>query len=485
MNEERSIHPLDYLSVIRRRKWWLITPAAVSIFVGALLALFLPREYLSQATIAVAAPTLSPELLRGVSSMDKEERQQAISQQLLSSTVLQRVVREEKIDPERPVDETAAWLRSNVAQNISVPQPIGANKSDPTKELDSFILGYTDSKPQRAQRITNRLAYVFAEENSKRQLERSENTAEVLSQQVQNSQARLARLESDLAEKKKAYMGRLPDQVNANVQMVNGLRSQLESISTQLRSEQDRLSMIESQIQQMRQGVGTEAITASGVAAVQAQVKRLSDLQQRLVEARAAGYTDKHPEIITLLEEIKQARNDLTNARKLENAGGPETLQADPLYRQKLQERDSANLSIRELRRKSQQIQTQIGLYQSRVDAAPMVEQELASLQRQYDFEKTHLTDLTTKHQAAAIAEDLTRKQGGERFSVLYPASLPTSPQKPDRLRIMMLAIAAGLVLGAGSAIGREFLDRSVHDAQALQSAFDLPVLGEIPRIPA
>ena len=193
--------------------------------------MFLPKEYLSQATIGVAAPTLSGELLRGVSSLDKEERQRAISQQLLSSTVLQRVVREEKIDPDKPVDESASWLRANVSQNISVPQPIG-KQTDNQKGPDSFILGYTDSDPQRAQRIANRLAYVFAEENSKQQLERSENTSEILSQQLQASQARLSRLEGQLREKKQAYMGRLPDQVNANVQMVNGLRSQLESIST-------------------------------------------------------------------------------------------------------------------------------------------------------------------------------------------------------------------------------------------------------------
>jgi capsular polysaccharide biosynthesis protein len=47
------------------------------------------------------------------------------------------------------------------------------------------------------------------------------------------------------------------------------------------------------------------------------------------------------------------------------------------------------------------------------------------------------------------------------------------------------MALLAGLVLGAALAIGREFLDRSVHDARALQSEFDIPVLGEIPRIQA
>ena len=40
-------------------------------------------------------------------------------------------------------------------------------------------------------------------------------------------------------------------------------------------------------------------------------------------------------------------------------------------------------------------------------------------------------------------------------------------------------------MLGAAAVVGREFLDRSVHDARVLQSEFEVPVLGEIPRIHA
>ena len=56
--------------------------------------------------------------------------------------------------------------------------------------------------------------------------------------------------------KKQANMGRLPDQMNANVSMVNGMRQQHESLSLQLRTEQDRLSMVEGQLEQMKQGAG-------------------------------------------------------------------------------------------------------------------------------------------------------------------------------------------------------------------------------------
>ena len=112
-----------------------------------------------------------------------------------------------------------------------------------------------------------------------------------------------------------------------------------------------------------------------------------------------------------------------------------------------------------------------------------MVEQELASLTQDYDLELTRYKDLSTKHQSALMAEDLARKQGGERFVVLNPAYLPSKPVSPDILKLMLMATALGFVLGSGAVIGREFLDRSVHDARALQTEFEVPVLAEIPHI--
>ncbi len=47
----------------------------------------------------------------------------------------------------------------------------------------------------------------------------------------------------------------------------------------------------------------------------------------------------------------------------------------------------------------------------------------------------------------------------------------------------MLMALALGLALGAASAFGREFLDRSIRDARKLQDEFEVPVLAEIPRI--
>lgn len=478
--EERAFHPLDYVSVLRRRKWWFIVPLVVCVVTGALLAVLLPKTYLSAAEIGVASPTLSPELLRGVQSLDKEERQRAISQQLLSRNVLERVVREERMNPAEPVEQTAGWLRRRVV--IDVAKPLaggGENKNG----LDSFKLGYMDSTPEQTQRITNRLAYVFVEENSKTRTQQAENTSEVLAQQVKASQERLAQIEDQLRNKKEANMGRLPEQINTNVQMVNGLRQQLDSISIQLRGEQDRLSMIESQLDAMRQGAAGGGLTSSGAASIQSSRARINQLQHQLAAERAIGKTDKHPDVVALKEEIANARAELGSAKKTDDGGRDDLLQADPMYRQRTLDRDNARLRIRTLQAAEAQARAQIGQYQRRVEAAPMVEQDLSSVQREYDLEKIRYADLKKKHDEAVNAEDLARKQGGERFSVLYPAYLPVSPATPNQPRLLLLALALGLALGAGLVVAREFMDRSVHDAQALQSEFEIPVLGEIPRI--
>lgn len=479
--EERRFHPLDYVSVLRRRKWWLIAPLALSLVAGAALALLLPREYKSEAKIGIADSTLSTELLRGVQSLDAKERQRAISQQLLSRTVLERVVREERLSPNRPVEETAARLRGRVEENITVPPPIarGAGSKD---GIDSFLLGYVDSSPERAQRIAQRLATVFVEENSKTSTQRAENTSEVLDQQLRTSADNLTRLQEQLRQKKQAFMGRLPDQMNANIQMVNGLRQQHESLSVQLRAEQDRLSMVEGQLDLMRQGVGAP-MTSSGGAAIQTAQGRINQLQQQLTSYRALGYTDQHPDIIQTREELAVAQRELTSARQQAPAASKELLAADPIYRQKDQERQAARLRIQTLQRQIAQALGQIAQYQARVESAPLVEQELASLVQDEQLERARYAEISKQFQQAKMDEDLTRKQAGERFVVLNPAYLPTRPAKPDLMKLMLMVVGMGLVLGGGAVVAREFLDRSVHDARALQTEFEVPVLGEIPHI--
>jgi polysaccharide chain length determinant protein (PEP-CTERM system associated) len=398
-----------------------------------------------------------------------------MSQQLTSHSILARVVREEGLGNGSPDDPEIGRIRGTI--QVSVPDPV-AITNEP-RRLDTFFVSYSDGDPARSQRIANRVAAVFVDETSKAREERAEDTSAFIATELRASQARLADLEGRLRTSKEAYMGRLPEQTQANLETLNGLRQQLQTNAMALRGEQDRLSMIERQIEGMRQGSADVLVMARGSDAVLPPETRVITLQRELAAARAM-YTDRHPEVQRLRDELEAARSDAAANREKPEADRLAQLQLDPAYRQLVADREMARLRIRELQRGSEDAQRQIGVYQGRVEAAPMVEQQLASVQRDYDLAKAQYNDLSSKLHAAMIAESVERNRSGEQFTVLYPAPFPTEPTKPIPLRVMLVAILGGVFLGGGLTLGREYLDRSVHDVRDLRDEFDVPVLGEV-----
>jgi len=480
--EEVHVHALDYLSVFQRRKWWLIVPIVASIGVGAALVRFLPKEYKATATLAVQAPAVSPNLVGQNTPLDNQDRIRAVTQQLMSTQVLSRVARAEGLAQAAPDDAMLAKMRRQVA--VGVPEPLTAT-SEP-RRLDTFVVSYTNQDPARAQRVANRLAYVFVDENSKTRAQVAEHTSAFITTEVDASQKRLAALEERLRKAKETYMGRLPEQTSANLQTLSGLRTQTDATSTALRSEQDRLSMIERQIDGMKRGLADVIIPprpgASASEMATTPEARVIALQRELAAARLT-YTDKHPEVIRLQEELVTARKEAAADRQRPDSDRTQQLQTDPTYRQLLADREVARMRVRELQRSDEDIRRQITVYQARVEAAPSVEQQLLSLQRDYELEKKQYGDLSDKLHSAAIAENVERERRGEQFSVLYSAPYPNEPVKPVPLRVMLLSIMAGIAVGAVLTLGREYLDRSVHDLRELREELDLPVLGEIGRI--
>jgi len=479
MDETSSVHALDYLSVFRRRKWWLVVPFASSIVVGAVLILVLPKEYKSSTTLGVAAPMVSPQFVNQSTQLDNQERLRALSQQMLSVSILARVVKEEGLGPGTPSDPHMARLRKAVT--VTVPDPV-ATTNEP-RRLDTFIVSYSDSEPARAQRIANRLATVFIDENSQVRAERAEDTSAFIATELRASQARLADLESRLRQAKEAHMGQLPEQTQANLQTLSGLRQQLEANATALRSEQDHLAMIERQIELLKQGnTSTALLLATRGGDTATPEARVLALERELAQARAI-YTDRHPEVIRLQGELADARHAAAPGQQPPTADRLAQLELDPAYRQSTADREAVQLRIREIERASTDLQRQIGTYQARVEAAPRVEQELASLQRDNDLEKQQYADLSAKLHSATMAESVERNRSGEQFTILYSASYPTEPDKPVPLRVMLIAIVAGVGLGGALTLGREYLDRSVHDLRELKDEFTVPVLGQIDRI--
>jgi polysaccharide biosynthesis transport protein len=472
MDNNRHVSPLDYVSVIRRRRWWWITPIALSIVTGWLLVRFVPREYKSSTTLGVTAPLVSPSIVSQMTPSDNFDRMRAIQQQLVSTPILSRVAREEQLTD-------VAALRNAI--DIKVPDPV-ANTNE-VRRLDTFVVSYTDSDPSRAQRVANRLGRVFVDENSKVRTERAEDTTMFINAQLAASQTRINDLEMRLRKAKEAYMGQLPEQTGANLQTIAGLRAQIASDETAIRSERDRMMLIDRQIEAIDKNTVDEPLSGRGMDTSSPELRVLS-LERELAAARAI-YKDAHPEVQRIQEELGYAKKEAESARQQPPADRLARLQRNPSYLSLVSEREVGRSRIKDLQRDQTDAQGQIARYQARVEAAPMVEQQLTNIQREYDLERQQYNDLSSRQRAAAIAASVERNRSGERFEVIDAASYPTAPIRPLPLRLWLGSLLGGLVVGAALTLLREYFDSSVHDERELRGALELPILGSITRITA
>jgi polysaccharide chain length determinant protein (PEP-CTERM system associated) len=458
----------DPLAIARRRMWSLILPAVAGIVVGLLLIWLLPREYVATATLAVTTPTISGDLAK--SSQEPADRTRAITQELLSLPVITQVAKEEGLltGDAAADDDVVAGMRARAS--VSLPLKTLVARGEP----DAFLVSYAGATAEEAQRVTNRLLKVFIDRDNANRRTRAKDTSGFLGEQLRESEKRMDDIEQRLRKLKESNSGLLPEQALANLQAMSDIRSRTDHNAEALRDERDRLAATEAQLEAARREAAADTRSEDEVKAQD----RVDTLAGQLAEAQR-NYTPKHPEIQRLEAQLATARADLAQAAKRDRA--PQKI--DTMIAQLTAERDRARNRIRELQAIGNRLPQELASYQARVNQAPIVEQQLAPLEQAYELEKAQHQRLSERYQAAALSENLETRQASGQFAVLYPASKPTSPARPNVPRVFAFSLFAGLVAGGVLAMTREYLDKTVHDARALQHEFDQVVLAEVPHL--
>jgi len=146
-----------------------------------------------------------------------------------------------------------------------------------------------------------------------------------------------------------------------------------------------------------------------------------------------------------------------------------------------IQQQRDIELDIASTRAEIRKVQGEMGAYQKRVEDTPKREQELFSIQRDYENLKSLYDSLLKRKLEADIAVSMEKKQKGEQFRVIDPAKIPTYPVDPDLKKIFLMVLALGLGLGGGMAYVVEMMDTSYRGPDEIQKELKLPILVSIP----
>jgi len=237
--EPNPVRWQDYWAMAARRRWWLMAPLFICGFIAFGVARFWPAQYRSEALILVEQQKV-PELYVTPNVVtDLQNRLQSMTQQILSRTLLQKLIEQSNLYPDlRPrmnMDEIADKMR----QNIRIELVQAPRRQD---ELTAFRIYFLYGSAQVAQQITNELTSLFIDENLQARGQQSVSTTTFLQNQLEQARQDLAQQEQSLREYKIRFIGELPEQKQTMLQALGSLQSQLDGTTAAIeRAEQQRI----------------------------------------------------------------------------------------------------------------------------------------------------------------------------------------------------------------------------------------------------
>ena len=460
-----------------RRYWWLLPICVVACTAIALvLAGVLPKKYTSQTSVLVELPSVPQDFVKPVVG-DTMGMLASMREQILSRSRLEAVVDKFNLYSADRGPATKDVLADRLKDAIEVSALTGMPGT--TNQLSGFRVSVMFDNPQTAHDICGEVTTMFLNENAKLRENIGDVTASFLTQQLGEAKESLDRQDAALADFKRKHLGYLPEEEQANLQLLGGLNSQYDAATQNIsRIQQDKtfsqsiLDQQEASWKQLQGGLSNPDNLAT----------QLQTLEDQLA-ALLIKYTPEHPDVVKVKAQIedlkKRIAEDPDAATKPLSKRLREPLQLQQL-RFKIQQE---NTTIAELTKKQGQLEQEIRVIEARVQSSPIVEQELKELTRNYETALDSYKDLLRKQGTSKMGNDLEHQQEGERFTILDPPSLPTAPSFPNKLKFTGAGLALGLALSLGLMFVIAMFDKSMYSERDVEACLKVPVLTTVPTL--
>ena len=462
-------------------------------FVAALVIRLRPDRYRSETLIMVVPQRVPESYVRSTVTARIEDRLRSINQQITSRTRLEPVIKEFNLYPadvrKGPLGDVVERMRADIQTQII--------------RGDAFRISYVSDDALTAMKVTERLASMYIDESLRDREVLADSTNQFLDSQLATAKERLVAHEKKLEKYNTRYSGKLPSQVQANLQVMQNAQLQIQSIVDSLSRDKDRRLTLDGTLADLGESPADGSAQARAVDAPPAPPGpaevRLAAAQKELAAARKEledlrlRFKPTHPDVIRMqrvIADLQRKAADQAAIATLEPQQAPAVAASSPAETARLSriaqvrgEIDSLGRQIAQKEQEEVRLRAVVADYQARVEAAPARESELTELTRDYETLQRSYTSLLSKKEDAQVSVNLERHQIGEQFKILDPARLPEKPISPNRPLFYGLGAAIGLGCGLLLAGWLEYRDTSLKTDADVVTMLALPVLAMIPEL--
>ena len=484
------------LKLLVRRRWLFIVPLFLGVVGGLLYSRFQSSLYRSDAVVQVVPQRIPENYVQSTVTARVQDRLSSIAQQVLSRTQLEAVITEFDLYREerrlRPMDDVIELM----SERVDVAPMAGAGRSSRGPAVDAFRISFDYDDPRIARDVVGRLAGFFIDQNAKERGSQADQTSAFLEAQLADARSRLEAQEKKLETFRERNAGRLPTQTQTNMQAIQNIQLALQAMVESLARDRDRKVMLERLYSDTAADPPASAALPSSAGDAASKLPADAPPRQRLELARSLlaqmqlRLSGKHPDVMRTKRVIEDLERQVA-AEDLQRPLFPDAGPNRPVSQEEVRRRDR----VREMRAEIESLDRQIGfkegeerrlrkelgLYQARLEAVPAIETEWVALTRDYETLQATYRDLLSKSENSKVAASLEQRQIGEQFRILDPPRVPLKPQSPNRMRIRLLGMLAGLGLGLLLVTLAEYRDSTMRSEADVLGAIELPVLVLLP----
>jgi uncharacterized protein involved in exopolysaccharide biosynthesis len=446
-NETRQETSLrDFLEVVFRRKLILISIFLLSIVLVVFLDSRKPEVWESTSRVLVRRGEQSSVLSQNIRTLSWEEEVASEIQVILSDDVFDRA---------KVIFADTAQARGLQDARFN---PGGA-RADVIGESNVLVIGYVDVRQEMCQLGCDAVTLAFR--NYYRERKSPPKLADFFAEEIADVRTELEAWRARRNEfmNREKFFG-AEESGKFLFPKIGGLESRLTQLNGDISSQELRvanLKMLSAKTgpeleKELAFSVSTSVLQSGMVSTIKYELQKLNMRREELSQM----YTDKHPELAAVLEQIEDMQNDLKqqvdNAYKVEDA------------------------SLREMQARRAALMEELKGARDDLDAIPDQQRELAEIDQM-------IRSLDEKHKL------LVGKQSESEIalasypewdvSILSGAGTPYRKKTRDFVRLALGPILS-IIIGLGLAFFLESVDHSVKSRAEAEEYLDAPVLATI-----
>src|ERR1700693_5956064 len=456
----REPHLSDYLLILRKHMWLILTFVVVVVTVVAIATFRMQPVYIATARIEIARQNANILPFQGLDSydlmIDTDNYIETQSKILTSETMALETIRNSGLSAlpqySSPNGPSEAVATGNLANQKSPQELAGFLASLSVGRVPNSRLmdvNFESTDPQLAARIVNAHIETYVQRNFQSQYDSTTHATTWLRDQLDELKIRVQRSEdARIAYERQNQIWTLDDKQNVTSQRFVDANRELTAAQNERVKRQAILEFAKSGNLDAVPQIQSDAALAEFQ-------RRLTDTTSQYREA-LEQFGPNFPRVKRLQAQIKDIQDNIQN----EKQNIIDTLDSE--YRQAVARE---MMLAKELDIQKQEVNQMAG---------KMVEYNI--LKREAEANKVLYDGLLTKLREAGVSAGLR----SSNIRIVDPAMVPSYPSRPAKARNVALAFVVGLVGGIGLALMREYMDNTVKTPDDIETLSRLTSLAVV-----